>query len=83
MPHALANVVGAGTGTNLGCIASYNVIPLVVLKVPHSLGKQTSSHKIKEACGDDQADLKGGCSSSPAAMSVTDIRAILGFVTYL
>lgn len=59
MPNTPANVVGARPGAQLCGVTADNLVPLVLLKVPDTLGEEASSNEVQEAGRNDEEELNG------------------------
>lgn len=65
VPDALVNVIRASSGAKLGGFTTNKLIPLLLLKVPHATGEQTSGDEIQQTRGRDQEELDARSRSTP------------------
>lgn len=65
VPDALVNIIRAGSGAKLGGFTTNKLIPLLLLKVPHATGEQTSGDEIQQARGRDQEELDARSRATP------------------
>lgn len=66
VPDALVNVIRASSGAKLSGFTTNELIPLLLLKVPHATGEQTSGDEIQQAGGRDQEDLDARGRATPS-----------------
>lgn len=50
VPYATIDVIGARSVPDFRSIATYSIVPLLLLKVPHSTRKQASTNQVQETC---------------------------------
>lgn len=60
MPDAVADIVGAWTGSVLGSVAASRLVPGVGFQEPDALGEETRGHQVQETGADDEEHLQGG-----------------------
>ena len=64
VPHALADIVRAWTGSRLSCVTAGYLVPRVLLEVPDAAREETSGHEVEDAGGGNEKDLERGCETA-------------------
>lgn len=64
MPDTLGNIVGAWSGADFSSVATDNLVPFGLLKVPYSAREEASGNKVEDTSRDDEEDLKSGADTT-------------------
>lgn len=69
VPDALADVIRSWAIAQLGSVAANDVVPLLLLKVPHRAREQAGTDKVQKAGREDQEPLELGGGTTPVVAS--------------
>ncbi len=69
VPHALVDIIRAGSRTNFGCVAADGVVPVLGLEVPDCAREETGCYEIEDAGGNDEEELEFGGGAAPEKVS--------------
>lgn len=65
MPNAAINIIRTRPITELGCVTTNDLVPLLLLEKPKCPREKTGCNEIEQACGCNQEDLQLGDGTTP------------------